>query len=829
MRKLSFVAAFVLLGLPALNAQPSHSSKPETSSTEFDKTIRPFMVKNCFGCHNDKMKSGDLSLQQFKTVESIVPHTEVWETVAVKLLDGTMPPKGIPRPPQKQVESVAEWIKQEVHRIELAATPDPGRVTARRLNRAEYNNTIRDLLGVDFRPADDFPQDDSGYGFDNIGDVLSLSPVLLEKYLKASEAAVKTAVFGPEKLKPIALRSQPPGRDFPLHPKAKKDYDETGLSMPNSLHANMRFPGDGKYKIRVAIEGRRPGGSEPVQLGVWVDGKLVKTLEIDAPNDGNSIDLFGAQAEFETELTAGDHWIAGSFIRMFEGLPPGYEGPNPSKRPIPPGPDIKRFMKIPAGATDAQMADIRKRAEERMRLIQVPANRVWIHFIEAMGPYEQVTAPSVESRKKIFVCSSETTACEQKILSQFARRAFRRPVTQPEMKPYFDLVQASRKDGSKFEEAIAVGLQAILVSPDFLFRMEQTEPLKTKTRDGIEVAPISQFALATRLSYFLWSSTPDDELLRLAEQGTLRKPDVLSQQVKRMLKDPRAKTLVENFAGQWLELRRLESVGPDREKFPEFDDYLRMSMRQETETFLENVIRNDLSILEMVNARYTFANEKLANFYGIPGVKGTEFRKVDLSGTHRSGILTHASILTVSSYATRTSPVLRGKWILENFLNEPIPPPPPDVPALDEEKIGDAGSLREQMEEHRKNPVCASCHSKMDPIGFGFENFSAIGAYRTKDGKFDIDSAGALPNGREFKGSDDLIKILSEDKNAFTECITDKLLTYALGRGLERYDRRTVKEIARKVAEDDYRFSSLVMQIVNSLPFQKARQERNKS
>ncbi len=823
LRNLSLFAGLLCVVSLRLAAQPvSSESKPE-----FENTIRPFLVKNCVGCHSDRMKAGDLSLQQFKSAESIAPHTDIWEIVVMKLMDGTMPPKGIPRPPQEQVESVASWIRDAVTQAELASKPDPGRVTARRLNRAEYNNTIRDLLGVDFRPADDFPQDDSGYGFDNIGDVLSLSPVLLEKYLKAAESAVKLAVFGQEKMKPLALRAQPPGREFPLHPKAKKDYDETGLSMPNALHANMRFPGEGKYKIRVAIEGRRPDGSEPVQIGVWIDGKLSRVLEIDQPSDGNSIDLFGAQVEFETHLTAGDHWIAGTFVRMFEGLPPSYEGPNPSRRPIPPGPDIKRFMKIPPGATEAEITDIRKRAEERMRLIRVPANRLWVHFIEATGPYEQVTAVSSDSRKQIFVCSEQASACEQKILSGFARRAFRRPVTAAELKPYLELVQSSRKNGSTFDEAIAVGLQAVLVSPDFLFRIEKTEPLKVKNDSA--AAPIDQFALATRLSYFLWSSTPDDELLRLAEQGNLRKPEILSVQVKRMLKDPKSRTLVENFAGQWLELRRLESTTPDREKFPEFDDYLRMSMRQETETFFENIIRNDLSILEMVDARYTFANEKLADFYGIPGVKGTEFRKVDLKGTPRKGILTHASILTVSSYATRTSPTIRGKWILENFLNEPIPPPPPNVPALDEEKIGASGSLREQMEEHRTNPVCASCHAKMDPIGFGFENFSAIGAYRTKDGNFEIDASGALPNGREFKGSDDLIAILGEDKNAFVECITDKMLTYALGRGLERYDRRTVKDIARKVAANDYRFSNLVMEIINSLPFQKARQERNKS
>jgi hypothetical protein len=425
------------------------------------------------------------------------------------------------------------------------------------------------------------------------------------------------------------------------------------------------------------------------------------------------------------------------------------------------------------------------------------------------------------------VTGQHQPGCERKILSQFARRAFRRSVSAIELKPYQDLVVSAKRQGSNFDEAIGAGLQAILVSPDFLFRIERNEP---NPRAGeTDVRPISQFALASRLSYFLWSSMPDEELLRAAELGSLRKPAVLSAQVKRMLQDPKSKALVENFAGQWLELRRLESVAPDREKFPEFDDYLRLSMRQETELFFENLIRNDRSILDMVDAKYTFVNEKLASFYGIPGVKGTDFRKVDLTGTPRGGVLTHASVLTVSSYATRTSPVLRGKWILENFLNEPIPPPPPNVPSLDEAKIGAAASLRAQMEEHRTNPVCSSCHAKMDPVGFGFENFNAIGQWRTQDGKFDIDASGTLPDGRSFKGAEDVKTLIAKDAPKFAECVTDKLLTYALGRGLERYDRRTVKNIASRISANDYKFSSLVLEIVNSLPFQMARQDRKKT
>ena len=842
-----YLVVLPLLSLLGLAAPPAPEGPKVTPSIEqFDKTVKPVLTKNCYACHNEKLMSGDLNLMAFKTVDSVAHDTEAWEKVATRMMDGTMPPKGMPRPPQSEVEAIARWIREEVTRVELAAKPDPGRVTARRLNRAEYNNTIRDLLGVDFRPADDFPQDDSGYGFDNIGDVLSLSPVLLEKYLKAAEVAVRLAIFGQEKVKPTAIRAQPPGREFPLLTKAETDYDETGLSMPGALHATMRIPAEGLYTVRVALEGRRPNGSEPLTIGIWVDGKMIGVIPIDGKFDGGSIDLFGAQAETKLHLPAGEHWMAGSVLKLYEGLPAAYGGPNPSKKPAAPGRDPLQNLRIPDGATPDQIEKLKAEAIKRAESRRVPANRVWVHYIEALGPFDQKIAAPVESRKRVFACGhiagNHVAACERKILSEFACRAFRRPVTSAELTPYQSLVAATRKQGGSFEESIAAGLQAILVSPDFLFRIEKDAPARvspartvaakqagTSASAAPEVGPISDHALATRLSYFLWSSTPDDELLRVAGQGTLRNAPVLAGQVKRMLRDPKARALVENFAGQWLELRRLESVAPDREKFPEFDDYLRMSMRQETEMFFQNLISKDLSLLDMVNGKYTFLNEKLAQLYGIPSVKGPEFRRVDLAGTPRGGVLTQASVLTVSSYATRTSPVLRGKWILENFLNEPIPPPPPNVPTLDEAKIGASGSMRSQMEEHRKNPVCSSCHAKMDPVGFGFENFNAIGQFRTKDGNFDVDASGTLPDGRSFKGAEDLKQLLSKDADRFAECVTDKMLTYALGRGLERYDRRTVKAIAKNVAANDYRFSSLVLEIVNSLPFQMARQERNKS
>ena len=815
------VCASAILGLFLLGFANTGTGA-EQPDPSFDSSIQPFLKKNCYGCHNQKLRTADLDLTGLKALADDPDH---WEKVSHRIQDGTMPPKPLPRPPAEDMSRVLAWIREGLDQMEQTAKPDPGRVTARRLNRAEYNNTVRDLLGVEFGPADDFPQDDSGYGFDNIGDVLSLSPVLMEKYLKAAESVVRTALNGPEKMKPVLLRAQPARSEVELRQAPLKDYDESGLSLPNALNATMRFPADGEYTIRVAIEGRRPAGSTPAQIAVWLDGKQVKVLTLNGPTDGGGIDLFGAQDEFKMHVPAGEHWIAASVYKIYDGLPVSYGGPNPSTLPVPPRPDPSRFLKIPPNATPEQIAVLKKQLEERMAKNRTPANRVWVHYVEALGPYDQKLGPSPETQKKVFACAhpagKHVAACTRTAVTSFARRAFRRPVTAPEVQPFLNLAAAAKRDGATFEESVGVALQGILVSPDFLFRVDRFETAAA----GSPVRNLDQYSLASRLSYFLWSSMPDEELLRVAGQKRLNDQTVLQQQIRRMLLDPKAKSLVQNFAGQWLELRRLESLTPDREKFPVFDDYLRMSIRRETEEFFEHLLRNDLSILDLIDAKYTFVNEKLATFYGIPGVKGTAFRKVDLTGTPRGGVLTHASILTVSSYATRTSPVLRGKWILENILNAPVPPAPPNVPELDEAKIGTAGTLRQQLEEHRKNPACASCHSKMDPLGLAFENFSAIGQYRTHDGKFPIDSSGVLPDGRQFNGPDELRALLRKDSTAFTECVTDKMLTYALGRGLERYDKRTVRQIAKNVAQKDHRFSALVTEIALSLPFQKGRNE----
>jgi mono/diheme cytochrome c family protein len=790
----------------------------------FDTVVKPFVSQYCYDCHGNKgePKNG-LNLQSFETAASLIDQRNHWEDVIRMLKGSEMPPIEEEQPEEDQRQAVAKWLERELARIDRVTPPDPGRVTARRLNRAEYNNTIQELLGVTMWPADDFPQDDSGYGFDNIADVLSLSPVLMEKYLSAADRIARTALFGPAPMKPTLtrLRSEPrrvvEARTFP------PQYDVTGLSLPNAFHAVHRIPVEGEYLIRVFLGGLRPAASEPITISLWVDDREVTNNVHDPERFGRfEIDRqdFGGQTmEFRVRLEPGDRKIAVAIPRIFEGLPARYGGPNPSTRPEPP-----REFKPPANVPPERIPFLRKRFEEsQAALAKIPLNGPRVTNVEVGGPYSHPTRPDKTSLAKVYACGhldgSHGPQCVRRIMTDMAGRAFRRPVTSRELEKYIALVHKTQEQENSFEEGLAVGIQALLVSPDFLFRMERDRPL----RGGATFHQITQHELASRLSYFLWSSMPDDPLRRAADAGTLRNPAVLAGQVRRMLRDPRSRALAENFAGQWLQFRALESITRDRERFPEFEDYLRMSMRRETELFVEHIIREDRSILDFIDARYSFVNERLARHYGIPGVTGPAFRRVDLTGTPRGGVVTHGSVLAVSSYATRTSPVLRGKWILDNLLDAPPPDPPADVPNLDETSIGTAVSMRAQLEEHRKNPTCASCHRRMDPLGFGLENFDAVGAWRTMDGKFEIDATGTLPNGRSFKGPEELRVILSEDRDAFARAITSKLLTYALGRGLERYDAKTVKQIASRLPARQYRFSALVLEIVNSLPFQSRR------
>ena len=855
--KILLLASFALAGLTFF--LPVSQAQKTPSQAFFTQTILPFMNENCVSCHSEQRKAGGLNLELFQSVDSIAKYRDEWESVVHKLRTGEMPPKGLPRPNQATIETIIHWLEVQFAAADKLVKPDPGRITARRLNRAEYNNTVRDLLGVDSEPANDFPQDDSAHGFDNIADALTLSPTLMEKYMAAAENISHLAVFGPnvkvqtfriEPTRPRRMETNPVQITQPPF-YTMQDYDVTGISHPGAYHWKYRFPATGEYQFRVRADGARPPGSEPQMMDLHLDGKIVQSFEV--PNKVTATnERLPVFMEVRVKVPAGHHQLIVAFPRLFKGLPASFGGPNPSKLPAPPPPDLARFFPpLPKDATPEQIK-AREAQIERFRNRKPQFGGMAVAEVEINGPFDYVKAPSAESLQKIYTCGhlqgNHQPGCEKKIITSLTHRAFRRPAESAEVDGLVALFTKAKERGRSFEQGIALVVQAILVTPDFLFRVEKSmigerqaassnvRPFSnnlvassaenTNQSDSITSYQISPHELATRLSYFLWSSMPDEELLRLADQGSLRKPAVLAAQIKRMLRDSKANALAENFVGQWLEIRRLESQQPDRDRFPDFDDYLRASMLKETEMFWQNIMHEDRSILDFVGGKYTFLNERLARHYGIKGVTGADFRKVNLTGTGRTGILTHASVLTVSSYGNRTSPVLRGKYILENVLNAPPPSPPANVPSLDEAAVGAKGTLRQQLEQHRQSPICASCHARMDPLGFSLENYDAVGAWRAQDGKFPIDPSGTLPDGKSFKNAEELIGILQAEKLAFTEALTEKLLIYALGRGIERADRPAVKTITTKVAAQQYRFSNLVLEIVKSLPFQKRRGDR---
>jgi hypothetical protein len=789
-------SVFVVIS-PLQGGGPSRTPVPAVEWQAFQKTVQPFLVKHCLECHADK-KRGGVRLDLFQDEQALAKGLPTLKKTVDALRTQVMPPKKRPRPKDSEIEPVLTWLDAFVARRDRQTPTVPSRTVIRRLNRSEYNNTVRDLLGVTFQPAEDFPPDVPGNGFDNNSGSLSISPVLVEKYLAGAEKVARTAVFGAEPMKPERVAHQPwfTADAFSKNKKVQFDYDKSGMSLPNALHVTQRFPVDGEYKLRCILRGVRPPGSDPVELAFWIDGKQVHETKIEVPTKrvaGRAPgELNGLWGEFRIPIRAGEHWLSVTVLRMYEGLPPAYKGPKPAK--------------TQAGISKATDA-------------------FFIMYLDVVGPYQQPKGPSKDSLQKIFADGFDgprDVSGAWKVLAKLARRAYRRPVTDREVEDLARLVAMVQKDGGSFEEGLCLAIERMLVSPHFLFRVEKDQP----SDRGEGASRLSDHELATRLSYFLWSSMPDEELLRCADERKLRQPEVLEAQVRRMLKDARASALVENFGGQWLRTQALKVHIPDRTKFPEFTDYTRLSMKKETELFFEHILRADCPILDFLDANYTFLNQRLAEFYQIGGVKGHEFRKVDLTGTPRGGVLTQASVLTVSSYPNRTSPVLRGKWILENILNTPPPPPPPDVPSLEEQKVGKSASLREQLEKHRANSTCASCHARMDPLGFAFDRFDAIGRWREKDGPFSVNTSGTLPDGRSFKDHAELRALLKADASAFTECLTAKLLTYALGRSLERQDKETVKAIAKRVAREEYRFSSLILGIVQSAPFQIRKESR---
>jgi hypothetical protein len=757
-------------GVPqAASAAPSPdllaaASRPAPTEEEFQAATEELLYDTCGECHNAFEFAADLDLTSGYTVDSLRTERDLWDLILDKLKSGEMPPADVPRP-DALIAKAIDFLEREFERLDALTPPDPGRVVARRLNRAEYTNTIRDLLAIEFRADRSFPTDDSGEGFDNIGEILTVSPVLMEAYVNAAEQIAARALAADPLPKPIEV-------EYSLRFRNLRRLN------PSRVEATHRFDFDADYVLRIGMPGERPADAAPVTLGVWIDGDLVHTTQVETKPSGLVYFNPYSETEIRIPVPAGDHTLRLGFID---------------------DPYVKTLA-----PEDVYRDKINK----------------WIGSVTVVGPFEQEGVKP--SRERILICDPETgRECVDRILSTLARRAYRRPVTDQDVADLRRFVDLAREDGLSAEKGIELALQAMLVSPHFLFRIERDRYPDDPTRSH----PITDVELASRLSYFLWSSMPDDELLDLAERGELRRSGVLEAQVKRMLADPRSRALAQNFAGQWLEIRNLDVIRPDPDRFPAWNPELRDAMRTETEMFFDYILRENRPISEFLNARYTFVNDVLADYYGIEGIEGSEFRRVELTTPQRGGVLGQASVLAVSSYPTRTSVVIRGKYVLQNILGSPLPPPPPDVPALDEEALGKSKSIREQMEQHRTNAICASCHSRMDPLGFALENYDAIGRWRDMDGAFAIDASGRLPNGRTFNGPAELRDVLSDMLPEFSRALTEKMLTYALGRGLERYDRRTVAGIVRRLGESDQGLQTLILEIVNSLPFQSRRAE----
>jgi hypothetical protein len=760
------VPATCLVIHAAYSAPAKVKSKTAATTTTFERDIRPVVLKYCTACHGDAKATSGVNFQQYKTHAQVLKNRMIWEGVARELNSHAMPPKGLPQPTDAERKKIVTWVTTTFAAADCGLK-NPGRVTMRRLNRAEYNNTMRDLMFVDLRPADQFPSDDVGYGFDNIGDVLSMSPLLMEKYLAAADKVVRTAVIAPEDRTGPVVRLDP-RRNSITGGGQPRDRQGVLFAGNGQIEFRHNFPKDGEYSIRIKAW-EQHAGTEFAKADVSLDGQKLTTLEIKAAE--NNAQIYPVKAQ----VKAGPHAIAIAFLNDYHKA----DDPNPKNR-------------------DRNMG---------------------IDWVEVMGPSESDPNNLPESHRKLLGPkrpNEDDKAYATRTLTDFARRAYRRPVTNDEVQRLTRYVDLAQKEGESLERGIQLGMTAALASPNFLFRVEADPQGMGRER------LLNDWELASRLSYFLWSSMPDDELARLAQAGQLQKGVNLANQVKRMLRDPRSKAFAENFGGQWLTLRNLANINPDPARFPTFNENLRADMLKETELFFNSIVTEDRSILEFLDARYTFLNERLAKHYGIDGITGEEFKRVDLTTDRRGGILTQASILTLTSNPTRTSPVKRGKWVLEQILGTPPPPPPPNVPELEvdtNKKL--EGTLRQQMVQHREDPLCASCHSRMDPIGFGFENYTAIGQWRDEENGVKIDPADMLASGRRFSGPQELVGLLKGNKDLFARSLVEKMLTYAMGRGVEPSDRCNLDAMAMDVAKKGYKFSALVMEVIESDPFRK--------
>ena len=727
----------------------------------------------CVMCHSQQLRTAGVVLEGLH-IDRVGDNTSIWEKVLRKFGSGQMPPEGLPRPDGATSASFTTWLEQQLN-ANAAAHPNPGAPAIHRLNRIEYGNSIRDLLGIEVDVNTMLPGDDSGYGFDNIADVLSMSPVLLEKYMAAARKISRTAVGAMDIPADESEILVPFGTPNDVRVSDNLPFDSRG-----GYAIRYNFPLDAEYILRVTMnQGNDRGAHIDTRLAIKAGPQV---FGVSFPKDSTFPELTG---------------VAGRGGAGGAGAGPG-------------GAPVKLDLRL----NDA-----------RVKLLDMPAGGGRAVFsLSVLGPYNPTGPGNTPSRKKIFVCTPATPAeeepCARQILTNLAHRAYRRSVTNADVSPLLGFYQRGRQAG-KFDHGMEAAVRALLVSPNFLFRVER-DPEGSKPGSAYK---LNDFELASRLSYFLWSSMPDDELLDLAQKGRLKDKVVLDQQVRRMLADTKSNSLVTNFAGQWLYLRNVESDKKDKDAFPDYDQSLRTSFRQETEMFFGSILQEDRSVLDLLGANYSFLNERLAKHYDVPGIYGPAFRKVELTDPNRRGLLGQGSLLTVTSYPNRTSVVQRGKWILENLLGAPPPPPPPDVPALKPHGAQGNMTLRQAMEQHRANPTCAVCHSRMDPIGFALENYNGIGKWRVMDetgGK--IDSSGKLPGGATFNGPAGLTQLLLTDrKEDFTATFTKKLLTYSIGRGLESYDEPVVRSITREAARDNYRMSSLILGIVHSAPFQMRR------
>ncbi len=794
----AFTVGSAVFGAGAAAGQPASGG---AASAE-----RALLDRYCVTCHNERLRVADLTLDT-ADVADVGAHPEIWEKVVRRLRAGAMPPAPRPRPDPAAYEGFTAWLETELDAA-AARNPDPGRTdTFHRLNRSEYHNVIRDLLDLEVDVAALLPADDGSYGFDNIAGVLGISPTLLERYLSAAKKISRLAIGRPA---PSAT-----AETYRLVTDLTQDVRVDGLPFGTrgGTSFDFTFPEDAVYGIRVQLSRDASGTLKPFdtphQLEVSLDGEPLQTFtagEPPPPGPRSSPEyrewLARQRAlddawEVRVPVRAGPHTVQVTFHQKTSAYAETLRQPF-----------LRPYTSITGGDTRYQP---------------------YVGSVTVAGPFEASGARPVEgtpSRDRIFVCrpasggADDEAACAREIFSTLARRAYRRPVTERDLAVLLDFYAQGRADGG-FEAGVELGLRRLLASPEFLFRVE---------RDPADAAPgtpyrVPDVELASRLSFFLWSSIPDDELLDLAAAGTLHRPEVIEAQTRRMLADPRAEALVENFAGQWLYLRNVRALTPDEDRFPDFGEALRRSFQRETELFFGSVLREDRSVLDFLTADYTFVNERLARHYGLPNVYGSHFRRVTLPDASRRGLLGQGSILAATAYPTRTSPVLRGKWVLENLLGTPPPLPPPDVPSL-EETTGDGAalSMREAMEQHRANPVCASCHRLMDPPGFALEQFDAVGRYRTRnEANTPIDASGVLPDGTAFEGAAGLRDALLGRPDLFVTTLTEKLLIYALGRGVEHHDAPAIRAITREAAADGHRFSSLILGVIKSPPFQMRR------